>query len=233
MGRIVVAAYRDWAKLLAREAFPAAGPLTGFIYPPYQLVTDQKMHIDNGLGWVNDSLSVVALIGWSWIVPPQIYQKVPTICLHPSPLPRYRGGSPLQHQIMAGERESAVTIFRVTDGPVDTGPIYGQCPISLEGSLEEIFERIVRVGAPMLRAIVDGIVRGDGPEPMPQRVIAGVGEFSRRTPEQSELSPERIRTMTGDQIDDFIRALDHPDYPRAYIRGSNGVKVELGWSGSK
>ena len=59
--------------------------------------------------------------------------------LHPSPLPKYRGGSPIQNQIIDGKLHSAVTIFLMDNG-IDTGPIAEQKYLSLEGTIEKIFQ---------------------------------------------------------------------------------------------
>ena len=48
-----------------------------------------------------------------------------SLCFHPSLLPRYRGGNALAWQIMLGEAESGVSVFR-PDAGVDTGPIVVQ-----------------------------------------------------------------------------------------------------------
>jgi methionyl-tRNA formyltransferase len=45
-----------------------------------------------------------------------------TICFHPSLLPRYRGGSAINWQLIRGERQTGVTVFW-TDPGIDTGPI--------------------------------------------------------------------------------------------------------------
>ncbi len=45
-----------------------------------------------------------------------------TICFHPSLLPRYRGGSAINWQIIRGEVRTGVTVFW-TDAGIDTGPI--------------------------------------------------------------------------------------------------------------
>ena len=45
--------------------------------------------------------------------------------LHPSPLPKFRGGSPIQNQIIRGEKISAVTIFKINK-IIDGGDIYFQ-----------------------------------------------------------------------------------------------------------
>jgi methionyl-tRNA formyltransferase len=48
-----------------------------------------------------------------------------SLCFHPSLLPKYRGGNALAWQILLGESESGVTVFR-PDAGVDTGPIVVQ-----------------------------------------------------------------------------------------------------------
>ena len=48
-----------------------------------------------------------------------------SLCFHPSLLPKYRGGNALAWQIMLGEEETGVTVFR-PDAGVDTGPIVVQ-----------------------------------------------------------------------------------------------------------
>lgn len=45
-----------------------------------------------------------------------------SICLHPSLLPRYRGASPVQRSILAGDTETGVTIFQMDEG-MDSGDI--------------------------------------------------------------------------------------------------------------
>ena len=42
--------------------------------------------------------------------------------LHYSLLPRWRGAAPVQHSLIAGDRESGVTLFKI-DAGLDTGPI--------------------------------------------------------------------------------------------------------------
>ncbi|MDJ0869406.1 MAG: methionyl-tRNA formyltransferase [Myxococcota bacterium] len=61
------------------------------------------------------------------ILPPEIVEAPVhgSLCFHPSLLPRYRGGAAIPWQIILGERETGVTVFR-PDAGVDTGPIVVQ-----------------------------------------------------------------------------------------------------------
>lgn len=67
-------------------------------------------------------LGVLAYV--TQIVPQNVFE-VPargSICFHPSLLPRYRGGSAVNWQLIRGESETGVTVFWV-DAGIDTGPI--------------------------------------------------------------------------------------------------------------
>lgn len=61
------------------------------------------------------------------ILPPEIVDAPAcgSLCFHPSLLPRFRGGAAIPWQIILGERETGVTVFR-PDAGVDTGPIVVQ-----------------------------------------------------------------------------------------------------------
>src|SRR5262245_1669303 len=67
-------------------------------------------------------LNVLAYV--TAILPPEIVDlpSKGSLCFHPSLLPRFRGGAALAWQIMLGERESGVTVFR-PDAGVDTRPV--------------------------------------------------------------------------------------------------------------
>lgn len=67
-------------------------------------------------------LGVLAYV--TQIVPPNVYSvpRLGSICFHPSILPKYRGGSAVNWQLIRGEAETGVTVFWVDPG-IDTGPI--------------------------------------------------------------------------------------------------------------
>ena len=51
--------------------------------------------------------------------------------MHPSDLPKYAGGSPIQHQIINGVINSKATLFEVTK-EIDSGPILYKTNLSLD-----------------------------------------------------------------------------------------------------
>ena len=68
--------------------------------------------------------------------------------LHASLLPAYRGPAPIERAIMAGERETGVTIMHMDEG-LDTGPIALQrrVPIPPETTGGELTNLLARVGS--------------------------------------------------------------------------------------
>jgi methionyl-tRNA formyltransferase len=67
----------------------------------------------------------LAVLAYVTQIVPESLLRVPrltAICFHPSLLPRYRGGSAINWQLIRGETETGVTVFW-PDAGIDTGPI--------------------------------------------------------------------------------------------------------------
>ena len=50
--------------------------------------------------------------------------------LHPSDLPKFRGGSPIQNQIINGVKKTKISIFRI-NSEIDAGDIVAKAPLDL------------------------------------------------------------------------------------------------------
>ena len=162
---------------------------------------------------------LVLFYGWSWHVPADLLERHTCLMLHPSPLPRYRGGSPIQNQIIAGELSSKVSLFVMTD-EIDAGDLVGQQDLSLAGSLDDIFASIEQAGVTLTRDLLDS-----GLQRQPQDHTAATF-CKRRTPRDSEITPEELATKPALYLYNKIRMLADP-YPNAYIRTTDGKKLML------
>ena len=144
---------------------------------------------------------------WSEKVPMHIVDQYECVCFHMTDVPYGRGGSPLQNLIARGHRETMLTALRMTSR-FDAGPVYMKRPLSLEGgTAEEIYQRASRSACEMARQIARE-------EPASQPQAGEPTVFSRRTPEQSELSVESADLL---RVFDHIRMLDAHGYPRAFV----------------
>lgn len=78
-----------------------------------------------------------------------------SINLHPSLLPRWRGSTPMQSPILAGDPVTGVTIIRMDKG-LDTGPIIAQrsVPIGAEETHPELSTRLAQLGAELLAEVL-------------------------------------------------------------------------------
>lgn len=87
--------------------------------------------------------------------------KYGCINVHASLLPKYRGASPIQSAILAGETESGVTIMRMDEG-IDTGDMIAQqaVPLSPEETGGSLFEKLSVLGATLLCDTLEEIGRG-------------------------------------------------------------------------
>jgi methionyl-tRNA formyltransferase len=79
--------------------------------------------------------------------------------LHASLLPRWRGAAPIQRAIMAGDRETGVSIMRMEAG-LDTGPIAGELrtPIDSMETSAELTERLAELAAQTIRENWDALI---------------------------------------------------------------------------
>ncbi len=86
--------------------------------------------------------------------------------VHASLLPRWRGAAPIQWALLAGDRETGVSIMRLEAG-LDTGAVWHRVatPIDDDDTVHTLSERLARLGANALLAALPRIARGEPPEP--------------------------------------------------------------------
>jgi methionyl-tRNA formyltransferase len=159
----------------------------------------------------------ILFYGWSDIISDKIINDFTCIMLHPSPLPLYRGGSPLQNQIIRNEKDSAVTLF-IMDKGIDTGDIIAQEYLSLEGSLNEIFKRMTIIGFQLTKNILE-----KGFDRIKQDGLKAT-YFARRKPSMSEITAQELLTKDAEYLYNKIRMLQAP-YPNPYIKTADDRKL--------
>ena len=92
---------------------------------------------------------------------------------------------------------------------IDSGDICYQKGLSLKGNAEEIYIRIEKICISM----INKLIKMKKIKFIKQR--GKVSYFKRRKPEESNLN--NLKNLTQNKVYDFIRMLDAPDYPNAYI----------------
>ncbi|MBK8987939.1 MAG: methionyl-tRNA formyltransferase [Chloroflexi bacterium] len=110
--------------------------------------------------WQPD-LIVVAAFGQ--ILRPHVLDLPPHGCVnvHASLLPRWRGASPIQHALMAGDAETGVCLMRMDPG-LDTGPVFTcrATPIGPDDTAVTLHDRLAQLGADLLAEHLAAIIAG-------------------------------------------------------------------------
>ena len=87
------------------------------------------------------------------------------INVHASLLPRYRGAAPIHRAVMAGDRETGVTIMRVVKA-LDAGPMIAKSSRAIldDETSQEVEHDLARIGASLLVSTLDQIANGTARE---------------------------------------------------------------------
>ncbi|MCB9421642.1 MAG: methionyl-tRNA formyltransferase [Ardenticatenaceae bacterium] len=151
--------------------------------------------------WQPDMIIVAA---FGQILRPHVLDLPPLGCLnvHASLLPRWRGASPIQHAIMAGDAQTGVTLMQMDVG-LDTGAMYVQqaIPIHPDETAASLHDRLAELGASMLDEYLDDIVNG--------RITATAQDDSLSTyaPMISKADGQLDWHKTSAELDRHIRAM--------------------------
>jgi len=125
---------------------------------PAAIETLQKLDAD---------LMIVAAYGL--LLPPAVLEAPALGCIniHASLLPRWRGAAPIQRAILAGDRETGITIMQMNEG-LDTGDILLKlsCPIEETDTGGSLHDKLAKLGGEALLAALEKLERGElRPEP--------------------------------------------------------------------
>lgn len=143
---------------------PVAAYATEHGLPLWQTVTLRGPAAEERLRAVEPE--AMALAAFAALVPKNILELAPggILNVHPSLLPRWRGATPIQAALLAGDPQTGVSIIRLVQA-LDAGPILLQeaVPISTEDDYVTLEPRLASLGAHLLvRALAEA------PPPRPQ-----------------------------------------------------------------
>jgi len=164
---------------------------------------------------ISSTYDITLLVGWSSIVSKEYVDNNFTVVIHPSDLPEYAGGSPIQNQIIDGLEKTKVSLFRATS-KLDKGPIIDKCHLDLTGNLDIIFCRLSYASIKLVKKLLEKFPNHDEIEQSSGKI-----KCSRRTPKMSEITIEEIQNNSCKQLYDKVRCLTDP-YPNAYIKTKDG-----------
>ena len=211
--KIVFCAYRDWA-LEVYEKIKEHPKIEEIILLKSQ--EEFEEYFNTG----KPAIDIVLLVGWSWMIAPAITHNYLCLGVHPSDLPNYMGGSPIQNQIIGGVVETKISLFTISE-KIDAGEIWMKTVLSLEGdNLVEIFKNIITSSVNLLNNFFELF-----PDITPVHQDLSQGKYyRRRRKEESRLLPSDFDQKSLLELYNVIRCLTDP-YPNAYMEDKEGNRL--------
>lgn len=144
-----------------------------------------------------------------------------TINLHAGRVPQYRGGSPLNWQLINGERYAGISILRMTEG-IDSGEVLAKADFKI-GKNDDISLLHDKANKLFPKLVIDVLIRFDRSD------FSGAPQDNREAcywHQRSDADGEiKFASQTAEEVDRFVRALSAP-YPGAWaMYGSFLVRV--------
>jgi methionyl-tRNA formyltransferase len=159
------------------------------------------------------SLGADAMIvaAYGLILPPEVLSVFQYGCIniHASVLPRWRGAAPIQQALLAGDRETGVSIMRMEEG-LDTGPVFTIERIRIESrdTSSTLHDKLAALGARTIVRALAGIESGSL-QAEPQSV-GGITYAHKITREQARIDWK----LPAVELDRAVRAFN--PFPAAF-----------------
>ncbi|MFA6042366.1 MAG: methionyl-tRNA formyltransferase [Patescibacteria group bacterium] len=114
---------------------------------------------------------VAVVVAYGKLIPADLLEMLPYgwVNAHGSLLPRWRGASPIQQAILAGDTETGVTLLKL-DAGMDTGPVFASLhvPIADDDTAPTLAEKLARLSAQAFQEHLVPYLLGERPlQPQP------------------------------------------------------------------
>ena len=106
---------------------------------------------------------VIVVAAYGLILPQPVleFPRCGAVNIHASLLPRWRGATPIQRALLAGDRETGISIMQMDSG-LDTGPVLMQekIPILEDDTTGTLRDRLAELGAKLIVQALDALEAG-------------------------------------------------------------------------
>jgi len=113
---------------------------------------------------------ILVVAAYGLLLPPQALAIAPggAINIHASLLPRWRGAAPIQRALLAGDRETGISIMQMEAG-LDTGPVLSRhaLPIGEDDDAQSLHDKLAGLGARAIVRALEDLAAGRV-QPVPQ-----------------------------------------------------------------
>ena len=169
----------------------------------------------------NKNYFLLISAGFPLIFPKKILEiyKNKVINLHAGPLPKYRGGSTLNWQIINGEKKISISIIRMSK-ELDQGPIYSEKSFKLKNvdTIKTVHKKVNSLFPLMINQVILKIRKKIEPKIQKNNFIKNYPQRSKKDGFIDWNKMDAIATYN------FVRALTKP-YPGAFYF-DNKIKIK-------
>ena len=165
---------------------------------------------------------VVAAYGLLLPAPVLTAPRLGCINVHASLLPRWRGAAPVHHALLAGDRETGVSIMQM-DAGLDTGPILAAraCPIAAQDTTGSLTRRLAGLGA---AALLDTLIA----------LADGAAEPRSQDEARATAAPRIVKsqaaidwTLPAAEIERAVRAFDPWPVAHTHLAGKDAPAFRI------
>ena len=153
------------------------------------------------------------VVGWSQLVLDEFIgiPRQGVFGMHPTLLPRHRGRAAIPWAILSGLAKTGVTLFEISDGTADSGPILGQVeiPLARDETATTLYEKVTGAHLELVRQVVPRLLDGTA-ERVPQETRRA-STWPKRSPADGIIDWE----TRAPYLYDWVRAQTRP-YPGAF-----------------
>jgi methionyl-tRNA formyltransferase len=160
---------------------------------------------------------VLVVAAYGLLLPPSALAIAPrgALNIHASLLPRWRGAAPIQRALLAGDRETGITIMQM-DAGLDTGPMLSRHRLAIAAAddAHTLHDKLAALGAEAIVHALAEIPAGHA-QPVPQPET-GVSYAKKISKEEAEIDWAR----PCEEIERRLRALRPVPGARTQLRGA-------------
>ena len=184
---------------------------------------DEKFNLEIG----NWKLEIGVVASYGKILPAKILASFPkgTLNVHPSLLPKYRGASPIQAQILNDEKKVGITII-LMDEKMDNGPVLARRELEIPSpnnqipNNKELAKKLAEEGGKLLAETLPKWLAGEI-KPIPQ-------DNSQATFCQKITREDGLIDLNSDSRQNFLKIQAFAGWPGAYFFvEQNGKKIRM------
>ncbi len=223
-GHEIVAVYSQPPRPKGRGQKLTPSPVHAFaeamglpVFTPESMKSDEAIETFKSL-----DLDAAVVVAYGQILKPEVLEAPRLGCfnLHGSLLPRWRGAAPIQRAIMAGDKQTAAQIMRMSEG-LDEGAIILSEVMDIypTDTAASLTERMSHTGAALWPRALAAIERGGAQE------VEQVGEVTYA----KKITPAEARidwTRSAAEVDAHIRGLS--PFPGAWFEvATDGEPVRI------